>query len=463
MELIIDFSGLPVDTPWSFAWWLFTHGAFVIFILVGLVLWFELWLINRRHEYEHGVAYVLLAIDVPKSTEQTPMPVESIFSSLAATYSTGTLYDRLWKGRVQENFSFEIVSLGGYIQYLIRTPAMFRDLIEAAIYAQYPDAEITQVEDYVNRIPVDYNTEAYDVWGTEFELMNKEAYPIKTYPEFEHTLSQSFKDPMASLLEVLSRIQPDEDVWMQWLVTPTNDHWKHHAQQEVKAIIEGKSHQKQGFIDYLIFKLPLKVLDDIGEIILPLWGEEGGEKKETELGTVSKLSPGQKKVVEAIEHKMSKIGLYTKFRMIYWGQRETFLKGRGVNAVVGAIQQFTAMDRNGFKPSKSMTTKAEYFLKDSRITRKQRRILNHYRSRNPHRGLGHGFILSTEELATLYHFPVVEVKAPLVKKTEVKKSEPPFALPTPGSYLKPVGDSNISTPDVSIKGQAPTNLPFVDE
>jgi len=38
-------------------------------------------------------------------------------------------------------------------------------------------------------------------------------------------------------------------------------------------------------------------------------------------------------------------------------------------------------------------------------------------------------ILNIEELATLYHFPVVTVSPPLIKKTGSKRAEPPFGLP----------------------------------
>jgi len=38
-------------------------------------------------------------------------------------------------------------------------------------------------------------------------------------------------------------------------------------------------------------------------------------------------------------------------------------------------------------------------------------------------------ILNTEELATLYHFPVNMVKASLIKKTSSKRAEPPLGLP----------------------------------
>lgn len=462
MNFIIDFSAVPTDNPWLFAWWLVSHGGWVVILWLMVKAAGDIWLHNKQHEYEHSLTYHLLAIDVPKATEQTPQAVEQIFSAIAATHTPPKWFEKWFKGMATPKFSFEIVSLGGYVQFLIRTQSDFRDLVEAAVYAQYPDAQITEVEDYVDRISPEFDTEQYDLWGTEFIEQKPYAYPIKTYPEFEHELSREYKDTMASLLEVLGRIKPDEDVWLQLLLTPTDDTWKQHAQHDIAALIKG-NHQSAGFFDYLFFKLPVEILDYIGEIILPLWGEI--EDKKTIEQTAKDLTPGQKKVLEAMEHKISKVGLYTKFRLIYWGRRETFLKGRGVSAVLGAINQFNSLDRNGFRPSPKLTTKANYFLKQSRINHKQQSILRAYQQRNNHVGHGHGFILNTEELATLYHFPVVGVKAPLVKKSELKKAEPPFALPIwqPG-FLRRTNEVGVTVAvdDYSAKNGPPGNLPFVD-
>ncbi|MFZ5391173.1 MAG: hypothetical protein ACOZAJ_02780 [Patescibacteria group bacterium] len=462
MDLVLDFTSLYFANPLSFAWWFISHGGLVLFIWPIWHGFTQIWLQNKQHEYDHGLTYNLLAIDVPKMTEQTPQAVEQIFTAVAAAYNKPKWHEKWFKGMSTPNFSFEIVSLGGYIQFLIRTQSDFRDLVEAAVYAQYPEAEITEVEDYVHRISPDFDTSEYDLWGTEFVLQKPYAYPIKTYPEFEHELSKEYKDTMASFLEIMGRIKPDEDVWLQLLLIPTDDSWKHHAAHEVQSIIKGHK-PASGIFDYLFFKLPIKILDDLGEIIFPLWGEIGEEAEESSL---KDLTPGQKKVVESIERKMAKVGLYVKFRLIYWGRRETFTKGRGVNAVIGAINQFTALDRNGFKPSKKITTKADYFLKQSRINKKQRKILKAYQSRSTHAGEGHGFILNIEELATLYHFPVAEVKAPLIKKSELKKAEPPFALPVyqPG-FLRPASTEQaveVATNGLTAKSQAPLNLPFVE-
>ncbi|MDZ4230084.1 MAG: hypothetical protein U1C53_03010, partial [Candidatus Veblenbacteria bacterium] len=333
--LVSFLNGIPSDDPASATLYLFLHGGWAVLLVVLLVTMVQLWLESRRDRYAAGVRWVLLAIDVPKETEQSPQAVEHVFSALAGTHLRGTLVDRWWHGKTQSYFSFEIVSLGGYTQFLVRTPVNFRDLVEASLYAQYPDAEVTEVEDYVGRIPLNFDTEEYDLWGTEFQLMKLDVYPIKTYPEFEHTLSQEFKDPMAGLLEILSRIKPDEDVWLQLVVTPTDDSWKNQAKKEVQRIISKKegSGGLGGVLTSLLFQLPAKFLYTVTETVFSGVVEPGKSTVSTgtlekKPHTVQELTPGEKDVVVAIERKASKIGFKTKFRLVYWGRRETFLKGR---------------------------------------------------------------------------------------------------------------------------------------
>lgn len=462
---------IPGSDPASVGLYLFIHGGWIVLTIGMLHAMVQIWLDNRRELFDQSIHNILLAIDVPKETEQSPQAVEHIFSSLASTFARGTVYDRWWKGKTPDCFSFEIVSLGGYTQFLIRTPDSYRDLIEASIYAQYPDAEVTEVEDYVNRIPLNFDTEAYDLWGTEFQLMKPEVYPIKTYPEFEHQLSQEFKDPMANFLEILGRIKPDEDVWFQIMVTPTTDFWKNKAKKEVEKIIKQQSSAQESWLirwfNYLFIQMPGKFLYTVTETVLAGIIEPSGstvtslQPEKQAVRTAQQLTPGEKEIITAIEHKASKIGFQSKLRLIYWGRRENFLKGRGVAGVIGALQQFTKLNLNGFRPSKIMTTKAEYFLKQSRINRKQKRILSHYVKRSNSKGHGPGFILNTEELATIYHFPILNVKAPLVKKAAVKKAEPPFSLPEyqPGRTIEiPEELSSKAT----VKGMPPTNLPTIE-
>src|SRR3989338_3264680 len=123
-------------------------GYLILFWLIALV--FEEFFLEYRQElYKHNWKWVLLAIDTPALNVQTPKAVEQFFFHLAGAYEGHTIASKFWQGHKQRWFSFEIISIEGYIQFLVRTEETFRDLVEAALYAQYPDIEITEVDDYV--------------------------------------------------------------------------------------------------------------------------------------------------------------------------------------------------------------------------------------------------------------------------------------------------------------------------
>ncbi|MFH1866780.1 MAG: hypothetical protein ABIJ81_01715 [Patescibacteria group bacterium] len=461
MEFFFNLSELEGLGPLQQQWWLFLHGGWIVYLLIGLPMWYVERLRRKRVAYVNNAPYVLLAIDVPKETEQSPKAVESIFTAVAGSHSKPNKYQSYWKGEWQLPFSFEIVSLGGYIQFFIRVPEKNRDLIEAAIYAQYPDADIVESEDYIDRISDNFDTEEFDLWGTELILENKEVYPIRTYVDFEHQASEDFKDPMASLLELLSRIHSDEDVWIQLLVTPTDDKWKEGGLQEVKRLVEGKPPKKPGVFSGIGSGL-IKTLRIMADSLVTYAEVEEVEKvREMPIPTVIKLTPGQRDIVEGIERKISKLGFYCKYRWLYWGRRQTFVKGRGVEGIMGAIKQYNTLNLNAFKPCKITMTKADYFLTKKRVTWRQRKLLRAYKLRSPFRGWGTGRILNIEELATIYHFPVMTVMAPLVKKTDMKKAEPPFALPVIQGGARRAKGFTASEATTTGAG-TPSNLPFVD-
>ena len=101
----------------------------------------------RQDLNEHSWKFVVLAIDIPLLNVQTPKAVEQMFNHLAGSFDTATFHERFVEGYKQRWFSFEIISVEGYIQFLVWTEVAFRDLVEASIYAQYPEAEIVEVED----------------------------------------------------------------------------------------------------------------------------------------------------------------------------------------------------------------------------------------------------------------------------------------------------------------------------
>lgn len=423
MSFTFDFERVAAD-PLGFIWWFFiTIGwIFPVFLFCwGLII---VWQNNIRNKYRKTRRYILLAIDIPKNNEQSPRAVENIFAHLAGAHKSFNFYEQWWTGEVDDSFSFEIISIGGYIQFIVHTRDVYRDLIEASVYAQYPDAEITEIEDYAQRWKLQFPNDQYDLYGAELKLAKKSVYPIITYKEFEDTLSGELKDPMASILEALTRITPGEEIWIQLVITPADNNWGRAAKPIIDKIIGAEGEQKKD----IFFRITSTFNYVLDALTNPAAGE-GSIKKEAP-NKMQFLTPGEKDAVAAIQHKISRTGFYTRIRYVYIAEKPKFLKQRGAQGILGGFKQFNDLELNSFKTNKKYTTGGVFWLKDRRLAYKKGRILRRFKDRGQAFNPGsHGFILNTEELASLWHFPMMTVKAPLMKMAETKKAEPPMTLP----------------------------------
>jgi hypothetical protein len=457
-----EFLEVAGKSPFHAFFYLLINGGWLPIGIALLVGFKWVWMEYIQSKYASSWKWVLLLIDIPKENIQTPKAVENIFAQLAGAHSEPNFIEKYFKGKIQEPFSFEIASHEGYIRFYVRTTIQFRDLVEAAIYAQYPEAEIIEVEDYTTFAPNYFPNEEYELWGTELVLVNKQVYPIRTYPEFEHQLSQEFKDPMAALLEALTKLGPGEHVWLQIIIKPTSDKWKEEGIKIVKKLIGAKIEEKPTLIEKAL-GIPASILKEAFSSILTLPAQEAKNSKEI-ASLIQFLSPGERRIIEAIQLKISKIGFETKFRIIYLAKKEVFHKGRGVVPIIGAIKQFNTLDRNGFKPAKAVTTKIDYFMVKWRTASRQRKIMKAYKERSIYGGMT-PYVLNIEELATIFHFPVRTVKAPLVRKIESKRGEPPINLPIETSPRQIFSKNNPKAtpapnlPTEDSASEAPFNLP----
>jgi len=441
--------------PVNIGWDLFFHGGWIIFVMVLLwALYHDVFLDYRQGQFMGKWKYVLLGIDIPRNNEQTPKAVENLFAALAGVYTSSNLIDKYWNGKVTESFSFEIVSIEGHTRFLIRTPIHFRDFIESIVYSQYPEAEINEVSDYVDYdseeldaqgqpIPfrrLHFPNKIYDLWGTEFILVKSYPYPIRTYPEFEHQQTQTFLDPMANLLEVLSKLNAGEQVWIQLVIQPQPPGWGEEG-KKVVATIQGKEYKSpnKGWGNVLANPAG-EVASWTGGLMSEVIGANPfamtstAEKKEEDQWKMFKISPGERDVLVRVERKLSKQALKVKFRMVYLGKKDVFAKGRGVTGVTGSLQQFNTADANAFKPGAyTKTAGPDYFFVNHRVAVRQMRMMRWYSKRTAWYGETNTSskltLLNPEELATIWHFPVLTVKATEVEKIESKKAAPPTRLP----------------------------------
>lgn len=438
---------------------LFTAGAWTIVMFLVLKGGLFMTAFYKNQRYTGTWKWTLLAIDVPQQNAQTPKAVEQLFAHIFSIMEVPGIAVVYRRGFEQFSFSFEIVSIEGYIQFLIRVLDQYRDVVEAAVYAQYPEAEITEIEDYTKDAPSHYPNPTHNMWGAEFQLVAHHAYPIRVYRDFEHTVDKDapVKDPMGTFLESFSRIGPGEQMWYQMVIEPLADKiWKVDCIKEIKKVVGEKTKEgKKGGVLSKAVDLPLYTAQQFGKQIFggEILASGGGEKKpeSKEKNNMQYLTPGTKKVVEAMEDKISKIGYKTKIRMVYMARNEVFNPARGVNSLIGAINQFNNPSSNALLPK--YLTSVKYLFADRIKNERKRKIMSAYKKRAMSE-IKPSYVLNIEELATIWHFPMSHVKVPLLQKAGTKKTEPPSDLPVEmlGMVLPP---SSLSTDSSRSPDQPP--------
>jgi hypothetical protein len=365
--------------------------------IIALGLIYLIWRnVRARQNVENlaPVPHVLLTIQVPRENEKKELSAEQMFAAIHGILRPRA--ERLKEGVPQEHISFEIVSVEEHIRFYVWTPVHLRDFVEGQIYAQYPDVEITESDDYSQ---IDRGTRHIE--GTELVLTKPEVFPIKTFQSFE-------VDPLAGITAVLAKLeQSGEQVWIQILARPVEDDWQNKGLKYVEAIKAGKTPMLSGNIALDILD---GMIDAIGLFIHRLFTAPENDKPAQK----PEISSAQSTINGAIEEKAVKLGYEVKIRIAYIADSEEMATQR-LQAAVGAFKQFNTTNLNGF-------TSAGRFADEE--------FLKSYQERHfP----GQGYILNIEELASLYHLPHANVATPNIDWASYRKSEAPPDLPIEGS------------------------------
>src|SRR3989344_4833773 len=380
--------------------------------IVLLVTFVQTWLRYVRTKWNSEQKYVLLELKVPKEVEKSPAAMEIVITAMHQV-STGNLIDVYFKGRTRPWFSLEMVSIGGQVHFFIWTPVKFRSIVETQIYSQYPAVEIHESSDY--SLGVLYNPAEISMWGAQMALSKVDAYPIKSYIDYglDKDPKEEYKiDPLTAVIEYLGSIKPGEQAWIQILIQAHKSEglkelrllkrsdWTKAAKEEIKKIISEA-----------VFK--------------------PGEGKDI---TSTNLTDTQKQTITAIERSISKFPFDAAIRLVYIAKKDIY-NSTNVPGILGSFKQFGSNNLNGFK--RAWPTDFDYPWQDFRGPRKranERKMLDAYKRRSffhpPYRNFHtKRFILTTEELATIFHFPGLVSSTPTFSRLVSKKAEPPPNLP----------------------------------
>lgn len=399
------------------------YSIFWLPIVLIIIAWF-LWVHYIQTLFISKMKWVLFEVRIPRDVYKSPLAMEMVLiNAFHQTGGTGTWFAKWWEGKVRMWFSLEIVSLEGKIYFFIRVPEAFKKLTESQIYAQYPRAEITEVSDYTKMVPVFTKDGDFGVWGCEFILSKHDAYPIKTYVDYGldkaiGTLEEEQRvDPITSMIESIASIGEGEQIWVQILIRASTDRY-----DDPK-----KWFGKRGWKD--------EGRSMLEELLKSYKGEK--DKPPSKI-----MTKGVEENIKSIERHLNKLGFDCGMRAIYIAKKDQY-NGVHAHSILSSIRQYNSGEMNGFRPTN--VTGFDYPWQDrtgSKTAQQKTDLIKAYKARSyfypPYNKAYTGslfktgrkpFVLSSEELATVFHFPGKVSETPSFKRIESKTSEPPANLP----------------------------------
>jgi len=389
------------------------YGALIVLPVVLFREAWNMWLYWRKLKWHQQAGWLLLEVHIPREIKKSPQAMEMVLESFFQTGQETTFIDRNITGKHRAWFSLEIVSNGGELHFFIWTRKAWRSVIEASIYSQYPSIEIFEVKDYTEDIPFDLDK--YFFWGCEFDLTKPDPYPIKTYRDFDldkETKEDGFAvDPLSSTLEFMGGLNEGHRIWIQIIVRA------HKKEKRVK----GKLFKKQSWREE-------------GKVLVKDLMKKSTATSSGDGSTISfpNLTKWQNQLIESIERNIDKHAFDVGIRGFYIADHEVF-DPINISALVGIFKQFSSEEMNGFKPTRGLAIFNYPWqdYKDIRRNNKRKKIFEAYKLRSyfhrPYKSPN--FVLSIEELATIYHFPGEVVTTPTIARIKSRKVEAPVDLP----------------------------------
>lgn len=410
--------------------------------IVVLLVLLELHLRKKASKKDERQKYTMLLIRVSKENETGPLVMEQVFSTIHGIARKINFWERL-KGRSQDRVSFEIAHVDKNIRFYAYFPSRLRSLVEGQIYAQYPNVEIAEVEDYAMEFLKTGAELAGNAVSLELKLTDPDIFPIKRYPQFEDKKAKVAMDSLAAVTSTISKFDnPSDQAWIQFVVRPLEDKWRLTFIKCIRILSKGiymniASLQKiyaNAFcnrnritrtiffpIYWLFFIQGLKA----GSKAITFASESASDTVETQ---IAKSHDKETSLMAAMD-KVGKLLYETTIRIVYIP--------KGVNSetaviklreIAGSFKQFNIPHLNGFSVKESVRGKKAVEL---------------YRKRRMEKP----FVLNVEELASLYHMPSITVTTPNILWVRSKKLEPPGDLPivegASGEDLTAIGRTNF--------------------
>lgn len=319
----------------------------------------------------------VLKVAVPTNNEKSALAAEQMFQSIHGILKG--------KKKSTDHISFEIVGTRTGIYFLVICNKRYTDFIQNQIYAQYPTANISLVDDYA--FGLDGLKPDMKVVSKEITLEKSFYLPIKTFVSFE-------VDPLASITGSIAKLPENYQAWIQVVFRPISNSW----QKTGKNYVDNQKNK----------------LDSEGHKV--------------------SLESGGSEELKEIERKNTKVGFQFLIRVITIGKDELEAQ-KVVDDIIASFKQFQTPHLNSLtlKPEqKSLSDHLKKVLFRNRLEYKLSPLDKYFYRYLPE---NNKTILNTEELASVVHLPSISVETPNIAWSRSKKLPFPNNIPTQDARL----------------------------
>lgn len=370
-----------------------------IFLILLVVLSIAIYLSSRRTKLRSSLGMTLFLVKMPryeKKEEEAQKqadffkPLIGKASQLYAAFShlrVKSFIDILLYGYPRVAFEISSPSNEEEIGFYIAVPKSIETETEKAIHGVYPEAEVEKiVQDYTifaseNEVKANYVT-----------LEENTYLPVRTFQEFD-------SDPLGQIASSLSKVPHYKGASLQVVITPVRQKWY----KKGKAIIEG---MKKGRPFKKATRTPLPTFAEL----------TGQEEKNT---PPREEAPIDNETIEALSKKISRPAFYTNIRLAASAPTEEEAQGI-LEELSQPFSQFNLPKFNSFEIHEVSYSRLKRFLFDFSFRNFSKK---------------HSFVLNSDELASLFHFPYPGFVLPGLKSLTSKEIPLPTQLPAAGVLL----------------------------
>jgi hypothetical protein len=305
-----------------------------------------------------------------KSFKDVVAVMDHFFQSIYGIYDSHKLR-RFFKG--QPYFSIEYAALAGEILFFFVVPRKHVNFCEKQITSFYPDAVIDEVEDYNI-----FTKESFT--ASTYLLPSRPPYmPLKTYENLK-------SDPLNAITNAFSKLGKDEGAAIQIILRPKKAGWQRKARKEAQKLLNpGK--KGVSFWNPVSWLSVMFTTFTQGAATYKL--ETGEERK-----TGERVSQMTEELSKIMDQKANSPGFSARIRIVTSSSSEQKAEQQLEN-IIGGFTQFNDIQGN--------------ILLRTRL-HNHRKLLSAFVRRSAHRTfvqkfLRHSLILTSFELAGLFHFP----------------------------------------------------------